>query len=409
MKQLIACYGLLLVFGSGCVQCRVAAVPEIPDVIDQIKTKYTYRLIKPYELRESFEKIYPEVFSSLPSSIPILIQEGNYRSDVSGGDFAWAAINGFLLAGSCFTFPLITSDGRHVTYTVKIGGYDSSSETFEFYRLDNRSGSLIGPAGLLFSYGEPKNLPRGRKFWRSYSMIFAGDNEIAKNKEENETLVNRALAYGVAATLKRLEDEGKVNAVKFQKMGAHKRLSVNPPVVKSVDSGIMANKDAGKSYYKILSCERESGNDFSYAFALKLTEEAQSSLRAFRSVQNEFRNALKEDYMEVFSHSDPRSLYVDFPVYRQNEDRIEGRAVVLTIAVVALSYDPNTRKGILAVRVNANQYEEARKWVRKNIETLARDKNIALTTGEIPPAAKFYLGREELKDGNILEVEFRTE
>ena len=408
MKQLIACYGLLLVFGSGCVQCRVAAVPEIPDVIDQIKTKYTYRLIKPYELRESFEKAYPEVFSSLPSSIPILIQEGKYRSDVSGADIAWAALNGLLFAGSCFTFPVITSNGRHITYTVKIGEYDSSAETFDFYRLDNRCGS-IGPIGLFFPYGEPKNLPHGRKFWRSYSMVFASDDEIAKNKKEDETLVNRALAYGVAAALKRLEDEGKINAVKSQKMGGHKRLSVNPPVVKPADSGIMANKDAGKSYYKILSCERESGNDFSYAFVLKLTDEAQSSLRAFRSVQNEFRNALKEDYMEAFSHSDPRSLYVDFPVYRQNEDRIEGRAVVLTIAVVALSYDPNTRKGILAVRVNANQYEEARKWVRKNIETLARDKNIALTTGEIPLAAKFYLGREELKDGNILEVEFRTE
>lgn len=34
---------------------------------------------------------------------------------------------------------------------------------------------------------------------------------------------------------------------------------------------------------------------------------------------------------------------------------------------------------------------------------------IALTTGEIPPAAKFYLGREELKDGNVLEIEFKTE
>ena len=103
------------------------------------------------------------------------------------------------------------------------------------------------------------------------------------------------------------------------------------------------------------------------------------------------------------------SLFVDFPAYQQKEGRIEGRAVVLTISVASLTYDPNTRTGRLAVKVNANQYEEARKWIRKNIETLARDKNIALTTGEIPPAAKFYLGREELKDGNVLEIEFKTE
>jgi hypothetical protein len=40
---------------------------------------------------------------------------------------------------------------------------------------------------------------------------------------------------------------------------------------------------------------------------------------------------------------------------------------------------------------------------------LARDKNVALTTGTIPPAARFYLGAERIKDGNVLEIEFETE
>ena len=103
------------------------------------------------------------------------------------------------------------------------------------------------------------------------------------------------------------------------------------------------------------------------------------------------------------------ALFVDFPEYELDNGKITGHAVVLLITVTSLTYDPNTRTGKLAVKVNANQYEEARKWIRKNVETLARDKNIALTTGEIPPAAKFYLGREELKDGNVLEIEFKTE
>ena len=47
--------------------------------------------------------------------------------------------------------------------------------------------------------------------------------------------------------------------------------------------------------------------------------------------------------------------------------------------------------------------------MRRNIETLARDKNIALVTGEIPPNARFYSLGESLKDGNILEIEFKTE
>ncbi|MBQ3340790.1 MAG: hypothetical protein IJG84_02760 [Kiritimatiellae bacterium] len=162
------------------------------------------------------------------------------------------------------------------------------------------------------------------------------------------------------------------------------------------------------SPYNILSCERESGSDFAYRFVLELTGE-DKSLKTFRSVQREFREAVKEDYTESFPGVRQNDLYVDFPEYKLNNGKIEGRAVVLTISVVAMKYDPSNRAGKLSIRVNANQYEEARKWVRKNIETLARDKNIALTTGEIPPAAKFYLGREELKDGNILEIEFKTE
>ena len=165
---------------------------------------------------------------------------------------------------------------------------------------------------------------------------------------------------------------------------------------------------ASEPIYNILSCEREAGNDFAYSFTLELVGK-DKSLRTFRHVQKEFRQAIKDDYVESFSGVNKNSLYVEFPEFKLNDGKIAGRAVVLTISVASLAYDPNTRTGKLAVKVNANQYEEARKWVRKNIETLARDKNIALVTGEIPPAAKFYLGREELKDGNILEIEFGTE
>ncbi len=165
--------------------------------------------------------------------------------------------------------------------------------------------------------------------------------------------------------------------------------------------------DKGQAAYTILSCTRENGDGFSYQFELKL--EKDKSLRAFRNIQQEFRSVLREDYVESTPGMDDQKLYVDFPEYRFENGKIIGRATILSITPVQMKYDSNTRTGRLAVKVKANQYEEARKWIRKNIETLARDKNIALTTGEIPPAAKFYLGREELKDGNVLEIEFRTE
>ncbi|MGN0854687.1 MAG: hypothetical protein ACI4R9_04100 [Kiritimatiellia bacterium] len=200
-------------------------------------------------------------------------------------------------------------------------------------------------------------------------------------------------------------------------MASAKEKDIAPKVMKGINANEgktdkVPKEDLGQSavaQYRIVSCERESGKDFSYRFVLEIKDDSNDPLRMFRTIQKNFRAAIKEDYAESFSNIKTDSLFVDFPEYRQNNNRIEGRAVVLTIAVSSLAYDPNTRKGKLAVKVNANQYEEARKWIRKNIETLARDKNIALTTGEIPPAAKFYLGREELRDGNVLEIEFETE
>ena len=161
--------------------------------------------------------------------------------------------------------------------------------------------------------------------------------------------------------------------------------------------------------YTIITCERERGHDFAYRFVLELKEEAAASLAILDEVKREFRASVARDYVETFKGGDPRFLCVDFPEYALDGRRITGRAVALVMTPVSLDYDADACRGRLAVRFAANQFEEARAYIRNNIETLARDKNIALVTGEIPPAAKFYLGREEIKDGNILEIEFKTE
>lgn len=88
--------------------------------------------------------------------------------------------------------------------------------------------------------------------------------------------------------------------------------------------------------------------------------------------------------------------------------QITGRAVVLAITPLSLSYDALTRRGRLSARFNPEQAEEARAWIRKNIETLARDKNIQLIAGQAPPPATYYL-RDEKIDGNVMEIEFEIE
>lgn len=169
-------------------------------------------------------------------------------------------------------------------------------------------------------------------------------------------------------------------------------------------------KDAAPAKpYTIVSCTRETGSDFAYRFVLELADGEKAGLETFRIVQQDFRAAVSEDYAEAFSLDSSDGLYVDFPEFELRNGRIEGCAVVLAIKIASLVYNAHTRTGTLAVRFSANQFEEARLYVRRNIEVLARDKNIALVTGEIPDKARFYLGREEIRNGDTLEIEFKTE
>ena len=125
---------------------------------------------------------------------------------------------------------------------------------------------------------------------------------------------------------------------------------------------------------------------------------------------NEFAESVKEEYKDAFPGADVASLSVAFPESELKiaGERISGCAVVLTIKPLSLIYDPHTRIGKVSVRFNPDQREEARAWVIKNIKTLTRDKNIALVTGQLPPDANCDLLGEKV-DGNVMEVEFKTE
>jgi hypothetical protein len=174
-----------------------------------------------------------------------------------------------------------------------------------------------------------------------------------------------------------------------------------PDVVKTVEH-------RANFRYTVERFERVSGDDFAYAFCLRLKDGADAGLSAMGMVKRELRSTIAEDY--VAAHGGRISdVQVDFPSFTLKGNMIEGRAEIMRIEVASLHYDPQAQKGVIAIKIGANRFEDARIWVRKNIESLARDKNVALTTGTIPPAARFYLGAERIKDGNILEIEFETE
>ena len=119
-------------------------------------------------------------------------------------------------------------------------------------------------------------------------------------------------------------------------------------------------------------------------------------------------DSVKEDYLDSYPTADSKALKVAFSDLKIEGRLVGGRASVLAIAPVSLSYDVHTRRGKLAVKFNAGQAGEAQAWIRRNIKTMARDKNIALTTGQMPPEASYKLLGEKIV-GNVMEVEFKTE
>ena len=160
--------------------------------------------------------------------------------------------------------------------------------------------------------------------------------------------------------------------------------------------------------YGNISCERVVGDDFAFAFDVEILDKNYNELDMYGEVQEKISETVRKLYVSSFPNANGDRIVVDFPEYKLDEGRIVGRAMVLSITPVSLNYDPITRKGCLSVRFNATQYEEARQWIRKNIETLSQDKNIVLTTGQTPPAGKLYSLGEKVEN-NIMEIEFRTE
>ena len=128
---------------------------------------------------------------------------------------------------------------------------------------------------------------------------------------------------------------------------------------------------------------------------------------ARRELRKVLRSLIRDDYVASFPDA-AKSVIIDFPEYSLRNGILSGKSIALTFAVESLRYDSNRRAGTMRVRIGDNQLQDARGYLRRNIQSLARDKNIALDGSEIPPSAKIYLENESLKNG-ILEITFKTE
>ena len=159
--------------------------------------------------------------------------------------------------------------------------------------------------------------------------------------------------------------------------------------------------------YTIESFARETGNRYAYRFELKLNDASSADLTLSRRIQADLRQSVRDDYVASAGAKDTSSLQIEFPEYAIREGKVVGRAVVMTVELLEFVYDPTTAQGRLAVKVNPQQYETTRQWVRNNIATLAKDKNANILS-TLSGKPRFTIGREILRDDNVLEVEFHA-
>ena len=360
---------------------------------DKIEKEYEDKMLKLYN--SEFSKHFPNVFSE--NGIPIVLKEISNTTDTK----MWPT----MIPGA-LTFSAIPFGGESRNETIIqicIAKSEDIESNITIGCNSKRVVSSIIPPSLLFN-DEPAEYVRNAGCSVSYSvkneMILT---EFFSNSPEEVKDACMPCVCALASRLKEIEATGQMDYYyainEYRRRAMVRQMPIN-------DAKSAAFPVSSKRLYRIQSLCPERDSNFVYTFALELSEGV--SISTFFGMSDIFAYEVQAAYQREFPDVDASTLRVEVR-HQVSDGMIVGRAEVLTIKPFELNYDASTRKGKLAVRFNANQYEAARKWIRNNIEKLVRDKNIALITGKIPPEAKYYSLDESLKDGNILEIEFKTE
>lgn len=348
-------------------------------------------------------------------------------------------------------------------YSINIPGTGSHSASYlkVYERQDKMTGlCLCIPVPYFCYYGNPA--PEAFAKGRGFTNHVFSDSGF----ERAPSSADRAFIYGLAARLKDLEDSGTINETvvrnaqnirnaiieksrrkvaeentrklaqmhrqqeEARKRQEQERLRLaaqetrrredslaaqqrqqtqaaqSPQIVQIVRQAVQ--EEPQKPKFSISTFEPAgTGDNFSYSFEVALNGE--STPDELFNMWGSVLAGLKRIYLIQNPAMDEKSLVVEAKPSLRN-GKFAGIARMLTIHIEAMEYDPTTRRGKISARFGPGQERFARDWIKLNImEPLVKDKNILLTTGETPPSGKYYSLGEMVKDGNILEMEFKVE
>ena len=225
-----------------------------------------------------------------------------------------------------------------------------------------------------------------------------------------------AMAYGIASRLKEAEDAGRinenfaVNARSAQSLAdaVSTRAQIRAEDMKRRGEYVIMPEAGNESPFEIVRCDSEQGRDFAYLFTLRRRGGGAMKLSDYGIIREGFRSAIRAHYASAHPNVNPRTLVIDFTEYTLKGDVVSGRVAVLSISSESITYDSASRKGIVRVRIGEGQFEDARRWIRRNLATLSNGSNVDFSGDAVPQGTRFYSESEEMTDG-VLSVSFKTE
>ena len=402
----LSAFAVCLVCTAGCKHTRYSAFATIDGEMRKISTRNRYTLVglkvsgqanadliqanleSQQFTNDALKRYQPEVFSD--DGIKFMIRSTPFPRTTGYG---WTVCT-YMLSLTILPMCSTAIGGEHVV--IDLLDNPDARDAFDLYGRGDRALSLFCPLTppLLFMGDASPPAKVGSTISRHYINYI--DDEINNNSGyymegvvcENEVYYEFR-AYAVATMLKKMEDDGLIDEFRSRGVG-----------------GSSAQTSKIDDRFEVVDFKRD--DEHRYTFALKGRGGSAISLKGTHALKKSLRAMMRDDYIASFPDVSVDSLIVDFPEFSLRDGMVTGRAEVLSIAVESLRYDSGTRKGTMRVRIGENHFEASRRYARKNIETIVRDKNIALDARDIPPAAVFYLLEEKI-DGHILELTFRTE
>lgn len=387
---------------AGCRHGRVVAASNARDNGDVICTRFHYKLIGSGEykyMNDQFQKCQPEVFYDDGINVNVSVE------DTLKKDYEINQVNAFFSFMTLGIVPSVSKSHLHRRCMLSIAGRQIGSVEV-CARIDEAEMSVPFMSFLVFLGDGTTCIATGKKF-------------VEHNYDKPciyYYLAQKAMAYGIASRLKEAEGSGLINE-RFV-MAAQSAQSLSDAyatrakiqadeTTRHGGTAKVAEAD-GSSPFEIVRCDNERGKDFAYTFTLRRRGGGAATLSDYGVMRSAFRSMIRTNYASSHPDVNPRTLVIDFTEYALKGGVINGRVAILMISPESLTYDSASRRGVVRVRIGEGQFEDARRWIRRNLVSLVNRRGIASGGDALPQGARFYSEREEMR-GGVLEVSFKTE